>query len=222
MCGFAVCFFCLSPLSGSSVRTWKEQCCKLKSCKLMFISSSGKSSGCFLYSLGGSVSMLLRPSWALLPSVTLAGLFFTLFSPELHAKGKTDERRTSRVSHTQQQSYNSMSIKAISCKCTRRPDGLRSLLCRGLQRALGKVFKSRFVFFTAEREIVSLSLKGEKQGEVSTAGLRWMKGGLPQSKGDDRARFSLTHGNGDTLMIIHEVVFVRVTNTKTRSSGITP
>lgn len=69
------------------------------------------------------------------------------------------------VCHTQQQSYNSMSIKAISFKCTRRPDGLRSLLSRGLQRALGKVFKSSFVFFTAEREIVSLSLKGHKQGE---------------------------------------------------------
>lgn len=60
---------------------------------------------------------------------------------------------------------------------------------------------------------ISLTLK-EQTGSVGDASVYWIKNGLPQSEGNDGARFSLAHRDGDTLMIIHEVVFIWVTKTK--------
>lgn len=215
MCGFAVCFFCLSPPSGSSVRTRKVWCSKRRCFKLIFTSPFEKSCQCrsvFIYSLGGSVSMLLRPCWEVLPSVTLAGLFFTLFSPELHTSEINGLAQRLVCVHTTHS--NSPTIHTVRGVC--RPVGLCTLLSRRLQCTLWKVFQSSFIFFTAKRKAFQYHLKIEREWHA------WPYLGrkVPQSEGNDRARFSLTHGNGDTLMIIHEIVFIWVTNTTTTKSTI--
>lgn len=152
MCGFPVCFFCLSPLSGSSVSARKEWCSELLPTDIYIFKEIQWMTRLHLLTRRVGID------------AAAAGLRGAAISDLGRAALNLDLSRTTYIREqfsTGLVLYYTLHATMLQFHMNRwyRPVGLWDLLARGLQCGLWKIFKSSFIFFTAKMEIMSLILE---------------------------------------------------------------